>query len=222
LPRTDGLIVASAAPAREGKTYFRLRRDGAKIVLVDRLLPGFPCQAVTTDDVKVGLLATEHLIKLGHRRIGHLRGTVASTARLRFEGYQQALARHKLSYDESLVRDSGFTERGGYEAMAAWIKEGDVPPAIFAANDPAAIGAMAAIGAAGLRIPQEVAIVGVGNIHYADMLKVPLTTVSWSTQEMGHAAADLLLEQIDGKRKPKSQQVVIPPELLVRQSCGSR
>jgi LacI family transcriptional regulator len=106
--------------------------------------------------------------------------------------------------------------------MSAWIKEGTVPPAIFAANDPAAIGAMSAASDAGLRVPDDVALVGGGNIHYGDMLKVPLTTVAWSTSEMGQAAARLLIEMIEGKeKKSKNQQIIVEPELVVRESCGA-
>ncbi len=222
LPRTDGLIIASALPPKGAKFYRSLIKEGAKIVLIDRLQEGLRCPIVTTDDVQVGVLATEHLIKLGHHRIGHLRGTIVSTAVGRFEGYKQALIKHGLPFKDSLVRDCGFSEREGREAMSAWIREGTVPPAVFAANDPAAIGAMSAIEDAGLKIPDDVAIVGGGNIHYGDMLKVPLTTVSWSKSEMGQAAARLLIEMIEGgKSKGKGQQIIVSPELIVRQSCGA-
>src|ERR1041385_163179 len=139
LPRTDGLILASSASLEESKFYKRLTRERAKIVLIDRLLEGIKCPSVTTDDVKVGSLATEHLLNLGHRRVGHLKGTVASTAAVRFEGYKKALAKHHISFDDDLVRDCGFTERDGYEATRAWLRQGDLPSAVFAANDPAAI-----------------------------------------------------------------------------------
>ena len=86
LPRTDGLILASSASPSETKFYRRIIRERAKIVLIDRQLEGIKCPSVTTDDVKVGELATEHLLNLGHRRVGHLKGTVASTAALRFQG----------------------------------------------------------------------------------------------------------------------------------------
>lgn len=221
LPRTDGLIVASALPPEETRFYRRIMKEGAKIVLIDRRLEGLRCPMVTTDDVQVGMLGTEHLIKLGHRRIGHLRGTVASTAAGRFEGYRRALAKHRLPFHESLVRGCGFTERDGYEAMSGWLREGAAPPAIFAANDPAAIGAMSAVADAGLKVPDDLAIVGGGNIHYGDMLRVPLTTVSWAKSEMGQAAAHLLIEMIEGKKGGKSQQIIVEPELVVRGSCGA-
>lgn len=221
--RTDGLIVASSLAAQEAKSYRKLLSEGGKIVLIDRLLNGLRCPAVTTDDVQVGKLATEHLIKLGHRKIGHLRGTNASTSEGRFDGYKQAMSKARLRVDKSLVHDCGFTEADGRAAMKQWIAKGSLPTAIFAANDPAAIGAMEALSAAGLDVPQDVAIVGAGNIHYGDMLRVPLTTVSWSTTAMGQAAAKLLLELIDGKNSGgKPRQVTIAPELVVRRSCGAK
>ena len=216
LSRTDGLIVASALPASEAKFYKRLLSEGANIVLIDRLLDGLRCSAVTTDDIKVGLLATEHLIKLGHRKIGHLRGPDVSTSLKRLQGYQQAMKKAGL---KPVIRDCGFTESDGYDAMKKWIAAGDLPEAIFASNDPAAIGAMSAMSEAGLSVPGDVALVGAGSIHYGDMLRVPLTTVSWSKSEMGQAAANLLLELIDGKKKAR-RVVTVPPELLIRESCG--
>ncbi|HET6979542.1 MAG TPA: LacI family DNA-binding transcriptional regulator [Pyrinomonadaceae bacterium] len=218
LSRTDGLIVASALSTTEAKFYRRLLSEGANIVLIDRLPEGLRCSAVTTDDVQVGTLATEHLIKLGHKKIGHLRGPNVSTANKRLEGYQKAIKKAGL---KSLVRECGFTEADGFTAMQKWIAAGNLPAAIFAANDPAAIGAMAALDQAGLRVPDAVAFVGAGSIHYGDMLRVPLTTVTWSKAEMGQAAATLLLEQIDGKKKARrNRTITVPPELLIRQSCG--
>jgi LacI family transcriptional regulator len=213
LSRTDGLIVASALATSEAKFYRRLISDGAKIVLIDRLLDGLRCSAVTTDDLQVGKLATEHLIKLGHRKIGHLRGPDVSTALKRLQGYREAISKARL---KPLVHECGFTEADGYAAMQKWIASGRLPSAIFAANDPAAIGAMAAANDAALKVPDDIAFVGAGSIHYGDMLRVPLTTVSWSKAEMGRAAARLLLELFAGRKKLRT--VTVPPELLIRQS----
>jgi LacI family transcriptional regulator len=221
LPRTDGLILASSATPDDTKFYRRILREHARLVLIDRQIAGLKCSSVTTDDVKVGVLATEHLISLGHRRVGHLKGTAASTAQMRFEGYKRALAKHRITFEESLVRACGFTETDGYQSMREWIASGDVPSALFAANDPAAIGAMTALAEAGLKIPDDVAIVGGGNIHYGDMLKVPLTTVAWSTAEMGQSAARLLVAMVESKKRTREQHIIVEPELVVRESCGA-
>ena len=216
LTRTDGLIVASTLSVSETKFYRRLLSEGANIVLIDRVLDGLRCSAVTTDDVEVGRLATEHLIELGHRKIGHLRGPDVSTSLKRLQGYQEAMTTRRL---KPMVRECGFTESDGRSAMQGWIVKRDLPTAIFAANDPAAIGAMGALSEAGLRVPEDVALVGAGNIHYGDMLRVPLTTVSWSKSAMGQEAASLLLELIDGKKRVR--RVTVPPEIIIRSSCGA-
>ena len=221
LSRTDGLIVASALVDTETKFYRQLLRENARIVLIDRVLPGLKCSAVITDDLEVGMLATNHLIKLGHRKIGHLRGTNVSTSVKRFEGYSKAIADAGLKAPKSFIRDCGFTEGEGYQAMKIWIEEGSLPTAIFAANDPAAIGALSALHESGIKVPDDVAVVGAGRIHYGDMLRVPLTTVSWSTAEMGQAAADLVLEAIDSDSS-RPRQIIVKPELEIRSSCGSR
>lgn len=220
--RTDGLIIAPSLPASKVDVYRSMIEDGTKIVLIDRTLEGLECPMVTTDNIEVGVMATEHLIKLGHTRIGHLRGTTTSTSRERLDGYKQALSKNDIAFDKSLVRDCGLMESDGYKAMKAWIKDGDLPTAIFAVNDPTAIGAMQAMTEAGLKIGEDLALVGGGNIHYGDMLSVPLTTVSWSRSEMGQSAVRLLIQLIEGSNKDAvNQKVILSPSLIVRKSCGA-
>jgi LacI family transcriptional regulator len=223
--RTDGLIISSAAPPEKAGAYRKMLADGAKIVLLDRALEGLRYPSVTTDNVRVGKLATDHLIRLGHRRIGHLLGPKVMVATERFQGYKKSLAAHRIQYDETLVRPCGFFESDGYQAMRAWIAEGDFPPAIFALNDPAAIGAMHALNEAGLKVPEDVALVGAGNIHYGDMLRTPLTTVGWDLTHMGQSAASLLLGMLD--RAPSEEpidatdRIICEPQLVIRKSCGA-
>src|SRR4030095_3516952 len=172
--------------------------------------------------VEVGVLATEHLIGLGHQRIGHLRGTSTSTSKERLEGYKKALSRKDIVLDKALIRECGLMEADGYRAMKAWINEGNLPTAIFCVNDPAAIGAMQALTEAGIKIGEDIAIVGGGNIHYGDMLSVPLPTVSCSRTEMGQAAARLLIHSIESANGDAGQQkVILSPSLIVRRSCGA-
>src|SRR6185436_5075389 len=113
LSRTDGLIVASALADSEVRFYRQL--------LIDRLLNGLKCSSVITDDVEVGRLATEHLIKLGHKQIGHLRGTTASTSLDRYKGYELSLEGAGLRLRSSIVKECGFTEADGYAAMKRWV-----------------------------------------------------------------------------------------------------
>ena len=224
LSHTDGLIIATALAPTDTKFYRKIIKDGAKIVLVDRYLIGVRCPVFRTDDVMAGMLGAEHLITLGHRRIGYLCGVRTSNAADRFLGYQQALKKHKLPFDASLVRLSGFPyEETGYEVVANWIREGSMPPAVLAFSDPAAIGAMRAAADAGLRVPDDLAIVGCGRIHYLDLLRMPLTTVAWPPTGIGGAAADRLIEMMNGKRGETtiSGETIFTPALVVRGSCGA-
>jgi LacI family transcriptional regulator len=221
LDRTDGLIIASSLRPEESKAYRKLIREGARIVLIDRELENIKCPLVKTDNVKVGDLATEHLIRRGHTRIGHLRGNLVKVGTDRFEGYKSALRKNRIPFDGRLVRECGFQEPDGYAAMKKWLSEGDLPSAIFAANDPAAIGALLALEEAGISGGEEIAVVGGGNVHYGDMLRIPLTTVSWSRSEMGQAAARMLLDLIasDGHGH-KAPVFTVEPDLIVRRSSG--
>ena len=220
--RTDGLIIAPTVPASKAEIYRAMLRNGSKLVFIDRTLDSVNCPMVTTDNVEVGVLATEHLIRLGHKRIGHFRGTSTSTSKERLEGYKKALSRAGIALDKALVRECGLMEADGYRAMKAWIKDGNLPTALFCVNDPAAIGAMQALTEAGIKIGEDIAIVGGGNIHYGDMLSVALTTVSWSRTEMGQAAARLLIHSIESANGDAGQQkVILSPSLIVRRSCGA-
>jgi LacI family transcriptional regulator len=223
LHRTDGLIISSVlAPTNTG-AYRKMIKEGARIVLVDRTMQNLRCPSVATDNVLVGRMATEHLISLGHDRIGHLSGDASSVSSDRLEGYKQSLANHRLRFDQKLVRPCGLLESDGYRAMRDWLTERNLPGAIFAVNDAAAIGAMKALEEDGIEIGRDVALVGAGNIHYGDMLRVPLTTISWSRAETGQQAAQLLIKLMSGEpQDSRARKIILPPELVVRNSCGAK
>lgn len=219
--RVDGMIIATTLSPSDNEAYLKMLTENTKIVFIDRSLNDVPCPSVTTDNVEVGRLATEHLLNLGHTRIGHLLGSNAGSGLGRFDGYKKALAERNIEFDPSLVRQCGFLEENGRDAMHQWIAEGNFPHAIVAANDPAAIGAMNALDEAGLIPGKDVAVVGGGNIHYGDMLRVPLTTVGWSRTDMGQTAANILIKALtEGlSEKEARQQITITPTLIVRQSA---
>ena len=115
-------------------------------------------------------------------------------------------------------------ESDGYRAMTRLLALKPRVDAVFAANDPAAIGAMKAIWDAGLKVPDDVAVIGAGDITFGDLLRVPLSTVSWSRDDLGRAAAQLLFDRIDGEGKlpGRPQRVIIPPRLVARRSSGGK
>ena len=111
----------------------------------------------------------------------------------------------------------------GDRAMQAWIEAGDLPSAIRGVNDAVGSGDMRSLAEAGLRIGEDVAVIGSGNIHHGDMLNVPLTTVSWPRSEMGQAAAKLLIQSIESNSCVAGhQKVILPPTVIVRRSCGAK
>ena len=118
----------------------------------------------------------------------------------------------------------GFKESDGYRGMQKLLSIKPRVDAVFAANDPAAIGAMKAIWDAGLNVPDDIAIVGAGDITFGDLLRVPLSTVSWSREDQGRAAAQLLFDRIDGNGKAphRPQRLIIPPRLVARRSSGGK
>jgi LacI family transcriptional regulator len=116
---------------------------------------------------------------------------------------------------------SGFMEADGYRAMRALLDAGIAIDAVFASNDPAALGAMKAIWKAGLSVPDDIAVVGAGDVAYGDLLRVPLTTVGWSKEELGRTAAELILDQIGPHPSGPFRRVIIPPRLVVRESTGA-
>jgi DNA-binding LacI/PurR family transcriptional regulator len=160
------------------------------------------------------------LIEQGRKAIAHILGPPIVHAKRRAEGYRASLREHKVrSRAEWMVR-GGFMEADGYRAMKKLLGVKPRVDAVFAANDPAAIGAMKAIWAAKLSVPDDIAVVGAGDIALGDLLRVPLSTVSWSRDRQGKEAARLLLDRLGPSPSDTFQSVVIPPNLIVRRSSG--
>lgn len=216
--QVDGLIVASAQESGRADIFRRIADMRMPYVLADRLPAGVDANFVGVNDETVGSLATEHLIAQGCRRIAHIRGQGISTAAGRLSGYRAALARHRLDAPPSYVVDGGFEDDTGYQAMRKLLRSDPLPDGVFCYNDPVAMGAIRAILEAGLRIPDDIAVVGAGNVHYSDLLMVPLTTVDQGSTAIGEHAAKLLLDLIQSKRPRKSKKVIVTPKLIVRQS----
>jgi LacI family transcriptional regulator, galactose operon repressor len=221
--QVDGIVLASVHASTNTDALKGLTTSGCALVMIDRDDHArVTCHRVLTDDVEVGRLATSHLAGLGRRAIAHLTGPPIVHARRREEGYLQALREAGLPIEPDWIVRGGFMEADGYAAMQQLLRARAPIDAVFAANDPAAIGAMKAVWDAGLRIPDDIAVVGAGDITYGDLLRTPLTTVSWSRDQLGRRAAELLLDQMGPHPAGPFHRVVIPPTLVVRASCGGR
>jgi LacI family transcriptional regulator len=216
--QVDGIVVASA-DAGNNDLLENLVSLGAAVVMIDRDdHPQLRCHRVLTDDDLVGRLATEHLIGIGRRAIAHLAGPPFIHAQRRTEGYRSALRAAGIPVRNEWVAEAGFLEAGGYTAMTRLLAAHPEIDAVFAANDPTAIGAMKAIWETGRCVPEDIAVVGAGDVWHADLLRVPLTTVGWSKEELGKRAAELILDQIGPHPSGPFHRIIVPPRLVVRAS----
>jgi LacI family transcriptional regulator len=210
--QVDALVLASA---QTGDVAFKYR---APIVLIDRQIAGVPANFVGVNDEKVGFLATRHLIEGGYQRIAHIHGPALSPGRQRFQGYRRALTEAGRPVLPEYVVNSGEKDIEGFEAMNQLLAVHPRPDAVFAFNDPVAISALKAIFQAGLRVPQDVALIGAGNFRHADLLRVPLSTVDQANTAIGDEAAKLVLKVIESKSKTAPKSILLDPALIIRES----
>jgi len=220
--RLDALAVAASGLSTE--IFEQMNRSRKPYVLIDQELPGLSANFVGVDDVEVGKMATDHLVAMGCRTIAHLRGKNGMTSIRRFEGYRKALERSGLAYDESLVVTCSKTDTDsfseGAEAMSKLLMQQNRPDGVFCYNDPLAIGAMNVIHQAGLRIPEDIAIIGCGNLYYNDSLRVPLSSVDQHTKTIGERAGEILLDLIESGDQSHTRSVILTPRLVVRASTA--
>lgn len=219
--QVDGIILASANASGNTDLLQRLGPLGIGLVMIDRDDHAVvKCDRVITDDIEVGRLAATHLVEQGRRAVAHIMGPPIVHAKRRTDGYKAALKELGARTRAEWVVRGGFMDADGYRAMTRLLAVKPRIDAVFASNDPAAIGAMKAIWDAGLRVPEDIAVVGAGDIALGDLLRVPLTTVSWSRDEQGKQAAKLLLDRIGPAPSDCFHSVVLPPRLIVRRSSG--
>ncbi len=214
--QVDGLIAASAQS--NANLFESILARKVPLVLIDRPIPGVQASFVGADNEAIGKLATNHLVAQGCTRIAHLRGPKIGIASARLAGFRHALQKHNLPLLPRYVVGARYVDSTGYTAMRKLLQQEPFPDGVFCYNDPVAIGAIKAISEAGLRIPHDIAVVGAGNVHYSDVLAVPLTTVDQCTAQIGKQAAEMLMEQIGAKRKPRIRKVLLAPKLVARQS----
>jgi LacI family transcriptional regulator len=211
-----GLTIGCIVVTPSARTF----SDGARVVVIDPRENGSDVPSVSARNRVGALTAMQYLIGLGHRRIGFIGGpSHALSARERLAGYLDGLAVAGIGSEPDLVQEGDYSRERGRAAAQALLARPDRPTAIFAANDLSALGVMDTAEMLGHAIPRDLSVVGFDNLPVAASANPRLTTVDQSVQEMGKLATTLLIELLEGGVAPGMQHVVVPTQLIIRDTC---
>ncbi|MBA4420296.1 MAG: LacI family transcriptional regulator [Anaerolinea sp.] len=212
----DGIIFVGAGENRE--SISQIVKNGLPLVVVDREMGNLELDTVTTENYQGGLLATQHLISLGHKVIGCITGPSNITPSAdRVTGYRAALQQAGIPIEESLIARGDFHASSGYSAALQLLAHDPRPTAIFVCNDIMAIGALRAAAQLSLSVPENVAIVGFDDIELASYTTPPLTTVAQPKQEIGQLAVKLIFERMGNPSLPP-RRIILSTQLVIRES----
>jgi LacI family transcriptional regulator len=219
----DGIIFTSAH--MDDPNISGLAEEEFPIILVNRRTyhPTVKEKVdyVGADNILGGYLAVEHLIKMGHKRIGVICGSSESSVGFeRLEGGKKALGAYGLGEWGVYFLEGNFLKESGYKGGKRFLEMAEPPTAIFATNDYMAFGAYEAILEEGMKVPEEIALVGFNNIEFTAMKGIELTTIGQKKSEMGNLAVETLVEKIEGRQAGPAKEIILNPELIVRKTCG--
>ncbi len=217
----SGIIVAPA-PGADRSHLLKLGESGIPLTLIDRMVPGLAADVVKTENVGGAVAAIEHLLSLGHRRIALLNDDLRIySATERLEGFRTAMARHGVMVDDTLIVSvrSSYRENG-YQAAYDLLARPDRPTAAFAGDNILTLSAVRAAHDLGLRIPDDLSIVGFDDFDLATALQPALTVIAQPIAELGKSAAELMLKRLDGWAEPPVE-VSLPTSLIIRGSTAS-
>ena len=220
--QVDGILLVSTGAYEEALSFLSTR--GAPVVMVDRSPGPAYCETIDTvftDNHGGGRLATEYLLGLGHRRIACISGpSLLTSSAGRVDGYREALAAAGAAVDETLIVPGDFQHESGYQACRALMALPQPPSAIFVCNDLMAVGALCAIHEAGLRVPEDVSVIGFDNIALSSYSVPRLTTIAQPTEQLGRTAVDLMLGRLAEREAPAHNER-LPVWLIERDSCAA-
>ena len=222
LLRGEGVAGLVFIPGdRQGTNYESLRTWDIPMVAIDRSPGGLEVDLVCSNNREGMRQAVNHLLSLGYREVALLNGPEGiNVTRERLGGYEDALRSAGVGVREGLIIHSDFRQQGGYEAMGRFLDMGRPPRSVVVANNLMTLGALQAIHERGVRIPEDIAVVCFDDMPWAISLRPPLTAVAQPAEELGAAAAQLLLERLKNPQR-LVRQVILPTRLMVRASCGA-
>jgi LacI family transcriptional regulator len=214
----DGILIVQTTNALQ--TTDLLQTITVPVVAIDRVPNSFTGAFCNVDNQEIARLALQHLYDLGHRRIAHLAGpTTALSAQDRNAGYCRFVEARALEYCYVSANGCHWSVQEGLAAMRELLSQAERPSAVFASNDRMAVGAAHAIREGGLRIPQDISLVGVDDIEISQHLNPPLTTVRQPVSEMARTGIEMLMQLIKGEA-PAELHVTLSPLLVVRDSTA--
>jgi LacI family transcriptional regulator len=217
--RVDGLLLSSAGDAAALARIFKLATVPA--VTVDRLVPGARADRVSVNNLDGASKAVRHLVGLGHRKIGCISGPAEfEVTQERVEGWRRAQEEAGFNADEQLLIESDFSSSGGYEAARQLLSTHPDMTALFASNDLMALGALRAAAEIGIKVPQQLSIVGFDDIELSSYVFPGMTTVGCSIRELGREAGRVLIDRIENPGAPL-KDVQLTPRLVLRESTAA-
>jgi LacI family transcriptional regulator len=218
--RVDGILISISQKTKDTMIFDLIKRKRIPLVFFDRCLPDPYFSRVVVDDRRGAARAMEYVLNQGYRRIAHLSGPPnISIAEERCAGYVDALNANGIPVKKEWIVPCGFSQEDGYKGFRRLIDTSDLPEAVFTANDPLAIGVYDAAKEIGMRIPEDIGVIGFSDNVISRYLSPPLTTVRQPAEEIGETAVHLLLEEIQRPEKREAKQIEIPTQLMIRESC---
>ena len=219
--RIDGLIIAPVDDRESDIDDFVARN--IPVVFIDRRVKNLKnSHSVLLNNVKGAFLATEHLLSLGHRRIGIINGRRnVSTGQDRLTGYLNALKQYHVPVNEDLIADGFFTVEGGQEAVQTLLQLPEPPSAIFSSGGTTTVGALLELKERGLKLPRDLSFVSFDDEKWCTLIEPPLTVIAQPVNKIGAEAAQMVIQLIQGWGTEESQEVVLEPQLIIRESCAS-
>lgn len=217
--RAAGVVLASTNQAPDALRKLQSLR--IPIVAIDRRIDGVETDVVAVDNDTAAHEAVEHLIRLGHRRLAMITGPDwASSTGERLGGYERALREHRIPKSAVMIRRGDLRESGGHEMTMELLKLEEPPTAIFSANNLTTLGCLRALRRLGVRVPDEVSLIGFDDFPGADLVEPPVTVVQQPTYQLGARAAEMLIERIRHPQAPV-RELLLSAHLVVRGTTAS-
>jgi LacI family transcriptional regulator len=217
--RVDGMLISLAFDTKNLDHFNKLFDKDIPIVFFDRVADCHGCMSVIIDNYKAGYEATSHLINQGCRRIIHLGGNLLRNVYSdRLKGYKQALHDNGIDYNQKLIFISDLTGESGKNIMKKVLKMNLHPDGLFAANDTSAVASMVEMQLQGIRIPDDIAVVGFNNEPISQVIRPNLTTIDYPAREMGEIAAESLIEKLNASSAVDLSRIIMKHKLIIRES----